>query len=416
MNFIRKISSLLGAEKIWVLMDQAVFSASSFFVTIFLARQLGIEGFGQYSSLVLALYLLVSISNALIIGPFQVQLVKEKNQQHYLGHVLILQFALCILMVAVVTIIYTLGVRKTGMLPINLPSALLMAAGFVMQDFFRKIFIAARKIKQAFAVDLVNALLQVGLLTIFSLAYQMDLVMAVGLSAIAYAGSFLLALYLYPKPKYDYQRFRFYLGLHMENGKWLLMTSILQWISNNLLFAAAGIVVSMKALGALRLAQSLFGVLNALLQILENYALPRASELYASGMDHMKKYLWQVSSRSLTLLLPILAITILFPKQIFQLCGGQEFIGYAYALQGMALLYLVIFLGYPFRMATRVMMMNRAFFMAYCVSATFSIVASGILIREYQLQGVIIALIVNQLLMIGYWHFMLSKKQFILWK
>jgi O-antigen/teichoic acid export membrane protein len=114
--------------------------------------------------------------------------------------------------------------------------------------------------------------------------------------------------------------------------------------------------------------------------------------------------------------LPVVVCCIVFAKQIFFLCGGADYIEYAYALQGMSILYLIIFTGYPIRIAIRVFLLNREFFFAYCISFLFSLLSAKYLIQQWQLTGVIISLIINQLLMLGYWQMALSRKKFVLWK
>ena len=416
MNGRHYIKNFLRSEKMWVLMDQALFSATSFFTTIILARTLGVEGFGQYSSVVLFLYLLLSVSNAMIIGPFQVLVARENDRGHYMLHTLCLQVALIIILILATLLFYGVGLSKLSMMRDNLLGIILMLTGFLLQDFFRKIFIAIRRSKLAFITDAVSALLQVSLLLYLAYGGKPLLSMAIVLIGAAYLLAAFVGLFFYPITGFSPASFKKYYRLHTVNGKWLILTSLLQWCSNNLLVAASGLFVGIKALGALRLAQTLFGVLNALLQIFENYALPKAAELFVLGTGNMKKYLKDISGKSFLLLLPVIAMAAFFPKQIFQICGGTEFIEYSYALQGMAFLYLVIFIGYPLRIAIRVMLMNREFFIAYCVSFVFSVTASEYLISRFQLQGVIIALIINQLLMISYWQFTLYKKQVILWK
>jgi O-antigen/teichoic acid export membrane protein len=416
MNVRKYIDEFFRGEKMWVLLDQALFSATSFFTTIILARTLGIEGFGHYSSIVLFLYLLLSVSNALIIGPFQVLVARENDRGHYMLHTLCLQLFLMLILILATILVYWMGLSKLSMMKGNLTGLILMLTGFLMQDFFRKIFIAIRQTKIAFITDAVSGLLQVSLLLFVTNSSKPLLSSVIIWIGWAYISAAFIALFFYPLSGFSTSSFKKYFRLHTVNGKWLILTSLLQWCSNNLLVAASGLFVGVKALGALRLAQTLFGVLNALLQVFENYALPKAAELFILGTGNMKRYLRDISGKSFLLLLPVIAIAMVFPKPIFRICGGEEFIEYAYALQGMAFLYLVIFIGYPLRIAIRVMLMNREFFVAYCVSFVFSVTASEYLISRFQLEGVIIALIINQLLMISYWQFTLYKKQVILWK
>ena len=82
----------------------------------------------------------------------------------------------------------------------------------------------------------------------------------------------------------------------------------------------------------------------------------------------------------------------------------------------MALLYFVIFIGYPIRMSIRMMLMNRQFLIGYLISFVFSLATFQYLLSVWHLKGAILGLITNQLLMLLYWQYLLIKKDFILWK
>ncbi|MCP2871650.1 hypothetical protein, partial [Salmonella enterica] len=53
---------------------------------------------------------------------------------------------------------------------------------------------------------------------------------------------------------------------HRKEGLWLGLVSLVQWGSANLFIVPMGLFVSIESLGAFRLVQSLFGVLNILFQ------------------------------------------------------------------------------------------------------------------------------------------------------
>jgi O-antigen/teichoic acid export membrane protein len=55
---------------------------------------------------------------------------------------------------------------------------------------------------------------------------------------------------------------------------------MVQWFSSNFFTLVAGIYLGVNALGALRLVQSFFGVINVILQTVENYYLPKTAQLH----------------------------------------------------------------------------------------------------------------------------------------
>jgi O-antigen/teichoic acid export membrane protein len=413
---LNKITYFLKGEKRWVFLDQLVFSATSFITTILLARQLGIESFGVYSSIVLFLYLILSVSNAFVVAPFQVLISKVKQPGFYKAAVFQMQLLVVLVLCAITAIILFSEIPFLSNYSQYKFSILSLVAGFLLQDFFRRVFLALDKGFEAFVIGLVSGGLQLIILILFSFTRSLVLTEAFFVIAATYIPALIVAIKYYGKIALPFRYLRIYMSKHFSSGKWLLLTSVLQWSASNFLVAASGLFLGVKALGALRLSQTLFGVLNALLQVLDNYALPKAAVQFNKSADDLKAYLKLVFRQSLYFLLPIALLVIIFSKQIFFVAGGSEYVEYAYTLQGMSVLYLVIFLGYPLRIAIRVYMLNRDFFIAYVASFVFSLLTAQYLISQWQLYGVIVALVGNQLLMLAYWQWVLARKQFSLWK
>jgi O-antigen/teichoic acid export membrane protein len=203
---------------------------------------------------------------------------------------------------------------------------------------------------------------------------------------------------------------------HFVHGKWLLLTALLQWWAGNVFIVAAGFLLGVAAFGALRLAQNIFGILNVLLQAFENYVLPRSARLYKYSRGRLHVYLKNISVRSALFFVPVLLLMAIFARTIFRLAGGREYLQYYNILRWLSVLYLFIFLGYPVRIAIRVLLLNRAFFFGYLLSAVFGFLAARQFIGWWGVDGVITGLIGSQLLMICYWLFILQKKKLLLWR
>ena len=79
---------------------------------------------------------------------------------------------------------------------------------------------------------------------------------------------------------------------------------------------ASGVFLGAQALGAFRLVQSLFGVINILFQTVENFVLPQAAEKLTRSMTESKNYIKSLSLKGALAIGAGLAIMFVFSKTI----------------------------------------------------------------------------------------------------
>lgn len=82
----------------------------------------------------------------------------------------------------------------------------------------------------------------------------------------------------------------------------------------------------------------------------------------------------------------------------------------------MSVLYVLIFIGYPVRIAIRALILNKIFFKGYLLTFFFGLLSSYLLLSFFNLAGAIAGLIGSQIILLTYWQIQLHKKEFILWK
>jgi hypothetical protein len=158
---IKRLIHTIQSEKGLVLLDQAVFSGNSFIMTALLARFLGIETFGTFSYLILGGYLLMSMSNALIIQPMQVAHSKFTNDKEYKGFTVLLQFFVGALLIIISILLNTDAFPNIKVLAgINLIQVGILYSAWLLHDFFRKSFLASQEIKNTIIVDCIMASIQ----------------------------------------------------------------------------------------------------------------------------------------------------------------------------------------------------------------------------------------------------------------
>lgn len=411
---MKRLKSILASNKFLVLSDQGVYSGTSFLVTLFLARLLSAKDFGILSSVVLINFLMISTTNALVIQPFQVNNSVISNKESYLVFNGFLQMALSLFLILMLFVTHYFGGLAETL--IHLPAIIVFILGFVMHDFFRKSFLAQNKLKEALMIDSVLALSQALFLTWLHFSFLPSLSSVILYLGLSYFPSLLISFYYTPLYKISAIGWKEYAITHLKQGSWLLLVALLQWGSNNIFVITSGIFLGIEALGALRLVQSLFGVLNVLLQTFENYVLPNATRIYQTSLEDAKKYLKNLSLKGSLIFGFVLFLLFIFSEQIITWSGGEKYHSYHYLIKGMSLLYFILFAGYPVRMSIRMLILNKTFFMGYVFSFAFTLLSYSYLLKTWQLSGVIIGLIANQILMLVYWQYQLTKTKFYLWK
>lgn len=409
------MSKLINKNTI-VLADQAVFSGGSFLITVLLARSFEPGQFGLYSSITLFNYAIVSLLNAVIIQPLQVSLGKVEHQKSYISFnfwaqlilVALISFGLSVLMGF--NFDFLKDFTKLGW------GVLIYFTGFILHDYFRKLFLAKADTKSAFIIDFITTIAHITILSLvyFKHAFSFELTMYyIGL---CYIPACIISI-IKIKPTFkNLTSWNSYLLMHIQQGSWLLLTTLTQWWSSNLFIVTTGYYFGKTALGAFRLVQTLFGLLNLVLQTFENFVLPEASRKLAVSQADAKQYLVGITKKSGILFGIILTILFIFSKQIIVLVGGEKYQDFAYIVQGMSILYVFIFIGYPIRLSIRMLVLNSRFFAGYVISLIFSLITFRYLLQEFRVNGAIIGLIASQIITLAYWQFILFKNKFVLWK
>lgn len=409
---LNAIQHKLNNEKAKVIVDQFLFSGVNFIMTLVTAKILSVNDFGVYSSIILGVYLIISIGNAFIIQPFQVASTEFRKSNDYALFLLINQIAFT----AIVTVISFIVCQFFMPQYFNISSMLFMASGTIMHDYFRKYFLAKSHINSVLIIDLIIALLQ-GIILLYVLSVnQIDishLLVFLGLSSFSAVFVALSVMNIRFTKTMSWKQFYLF---HRTEGSWLSLVSFLQWSSGNLLVASMGLFISIEALGAFRLVQSLFGVLNVLFQTFENYVLPKATRLYNQSVELSKSYIRHTSIQSTAAVGIVLVVLFFSSNNLMAVVSGGKYAAYAYVLKGMCVLYFVLFIGYPIRLCVRMLLLNKLFFVGYILSFVFTALCFRYLLKHWQLNGVIVGLILNQVIMLLFWNYQLVKQNFRLWK
>lgn len=406
------------AEKYWVLADQIVVSGSAFLTNLMLAKAMGLPEYGKFSIIVMIQLFILSLSMASSSQVYQVSYpaLPAADQQKLTPGMLGLQFVAAIFLLFGAFAAWSVC-RIADFKSIHFSNATLIMAAvatvlFVLQDFLRRVFITRVQGSYAFLIDSLTNVIQIVALLAAWYFQVLGQLMAWSIIGLSFLPSVITGVILMKPGRISLTVIRFSWQLQVRKGGWLIGSSLLQWGSGYFFVIAAGWWLGAPALGALRLAQYIFGLLNLLLQAIENYVLPKVAAIKGD----LSAYWWKLMLKSLLIIVPILCLLSLFAKDIFSIIGGKDYEQYTFVVYGLSLVYLLITIGYPIRIAIRSLELNRDYFIGYILSVSTGLLLAPWLIKTWALQGVLAGIFLTQLIMICYWSFILQRKYAILWK
>lgn len=408
----------MTSEKGLVIADQIMVSGSAFATNLLLARALGLSAYGQFSAVVLIQLFLLSIQQAAGSGIYQVvwpglQATRQKAYTNGLLYVLMGWLAALALAGGLA---YSL--LPDRIIPYDgsfLVAATVLTALFLVQDFLRKTLLVQQRAGRALWLDSLTNGSQMLLLAIAWLRGDLSLLSALWIIGLTFLPSVVLGLLWLKPDRYRSADRRLVWQLHRQQGGWMLLSALTQWLAGNFFIVAGGWWLGAATLGALRLAQYIFGVLNVWLQALESYVVPRAAQL-TDAPDKLVAYLWRVLAKSLAGVLPVLLLLTLFAGQLLSLLGGADYQAFGYVMHGLSALYLLVVGSYPIRILLRVRHLNKHYFIGYALATGFSLATASWLIPAFQLKGILIGMFLSQAILLGYWIWVLQKNGLFTWK
>ncbi len=407
---MKRIHEIFKSASVLVFTDQLIFSGSNFLLTFLLVRKLSISEFGIFSSILLITYFLVGISNAFIVQPFQILSAKNFSKKS-LGFAFMASLVLISMFSLLVFFITLLPVPAIAFVKNNLSALIVFVSAYILQDFLRKILLTIDHIKIVLFIDTIFIIIfpLLGFETSLTLWKSLYIIGIVNIAASVPGIGYLIKNADFNLKNTSLLRYYF------TEGKWLLSASVLQWLSGNFFTLAAGVYLGINALGALRLVQSFFGIINIILQTIENYYLPKTAQLYYQNKNQEKKELLLKIRKAIAILAIIIVCFFTFSDSLIIILGGEKYHQYGFVIKLISALYIVILYSYPTRISIRILEQNKAFFIGYCISFVFSVLSFHFLLKYGQLYGAVAGLAVNQIVMIVYWKIILNKKQISVW-
>ena len=409
------LRNILFTDKTKVILDQVLYSGTTFLTILIFARTLQAYDFGVFVSIQLYTFLLMSISSAFVVQPMQVLYGTHKENKSYLSATVLMQLGVILITFFAVSFIYFLDrYYDFGWSMVLFPAGA-YAIATMLFDYVRKRLLVENKMNKLLVIESLVTFSQIAAAAI-SYFLELSISQVLILMTLGFLPSIVFFIGYLINSKYITTESLDFLKTHFKQAQWLAPTAIVQWLTSNFFVATSGLILGVEALGAFRLVQTLFGLINVLLQGIESYVLPQASIRFQQSKQVAYEYLKTLIVKTIFPVVIILLVMFVFADQIILLAGGKAYITYGFVIRWMVILYVIILINYPVRMLIRLHEMNHLFLSGYIISFALSLSTASYLLSNFQLTGAIIGLGLNQLVLFAIWQYSLHKKERSLWK
>ncbi len=397
--------NILQHKKALAIADQLVTSGGNFLTGILVARWIGLEDFGIFSIWWMLILFGLSISQAVITKPLLSLLPKKDTteQSQYISSLFYVQLFIIFALVLLILVGYSFSSFFNINIPIGTTSYLVLALLFfqLLHDYFRKIGFALAKMTGPLLLDTVLFSIQIcGLCLVFSygtLDVKRVIFMLLIGSIIACTVAIFWAIHNGISFQFSIKNISKTLKEHYNFSKWLLGTSLLQWLSGNYFIIVGATLLGPVAVGAIRIIQQIMGLCHIIFLALENVVPVEAAQHFLKeGIPSLFHFLQKTLLQLIFPVLLALFMLVIGIDLIIDFIYGEEYLAYSYLINGFSVLYFFVFISLFARIALRTMENTKPIFVAYSFSTIFSLLAAKPMLLYWGIDGLVLGLVLTQ--------------------
>ncbi|RCK77106.1 MAG: Membrane protein [Anaerolineae bacterium] len=380
--------------------DQALISLTNFLATVMVARFATPTDLGVYAVGFSALTFVRNTMEGLVIQPLSVYGagLEEDEFSRYTSSTAILQLALASL-TALVSATGGWLLIQTGN---DVAGPALFHLWFVLsfwqlQEFVRRLLYTRRRVFAALLNTLLGSLMRFGLLWWWSRTGTLNGVR--GLEAIGWGAVIALLAGLWANrrvwrwhgltPRQTWWR-------NWEFGRWMMGSTLANWISVEFYPVLTAGLVSFAAAGAYRAIQNLVAPIHALLRATDTFLTPRAAEGFRrQGSPALQRVLRLSYFFNGLPVLALLGIALLFPRQILGFLYGETYTPYSQGVVLMAIFYALWFAYWPLQTVLKASRQSKPIFIANLVAIALMFSLGILAIRLWGVYGTLAGQILN---------------------
>lgn len=413
---MKKLISILNrnSNKVLPLMDQALVSASNFFIAVIIARKSGNELLGQFALLWLSFFFVQGLFNAFIGLPFLVLSNKIKNKKSFNEENLKIMDSLLVIILILgelfVTILSHLEFLPTKHnLYFLVPLAVVL---MVRHEQIRRLLISTNKFSKLLKIDALAYGGQVVFLIVLAVGFHISLdTIFITITVLALFSNVYFQITAHKGlqfTKWD----KDILKMNWTYSKYLIATHLTQWFSANILLISLAAISGPFAVGIVRIIQNLMGVLHIGFTVLENVVPAKASFLLNQyTMDHFRTYFTKVVRISSLFFVAALFLFFLLKDEILYLFYGiseNSYHGYFNLYIG---LYLLVFTSTLIQIYMKTLELIKGIFIAYIFNLLIALTIGRLLVSNFGINGFIFSLLILQVsgIAIYFFHIKYSK-------
>lgn len=395
----------------WALADQGMVSAANFATTILLARFLGLEEFGRFTLAWMVVLMLHNFQRSLIIAPMMSIGPKQAadSQFTYYGAVVAQQA----IFGAVSFVLLWGGATGAAVLfpewnidGLALPLAFVSVAN-QFHDFLRRYYFTHTRVATAFAVDAIRYPGQVAILLWLFQTVPMDSGRTLwAMTVLAVVTPIAFGVVQVRQLSWDRDTFISVTRHHWRFSRWLVASTVVGQIRGQLVIFATGALLGASAVGALRAAQTLMGITHVVVIGLDNILPVKAARhFHVGGAKALKHFVIRFMYLEELFGIAIAIAVFVGPEFWLWLSFGEEYTGYGFLLQWIAIVELFYFPAMPIEAGLRALENTRLIFLANALSATAVVVCIYPLLTGAGVTGAVAGLLIINVVILGIYGF-----------
>ena len=320
----------MGRVTLPVYLNQAIISGGNFVVGLFLVRTLGLEQFGQYAMLFVALLLLSTTHNALFSAPmFTIApAFSTKASKAYMASLNLLQAGVGVAIFVSVLLLSTMVGWWWPDVSEHLWWFAAACACVPIQEWQRRYLIACGKLVDAVVYDGFRIAVWLIGLSILYLKGQLTVTGALQILALS-SGLVYLMSFLGTTPGFSTSTVAATVRRNWIHARHLMPSYQLEWAGLQGFLIVAGLLLGPQFAGAIRAAQNILGPLNIVYQAADNiYPTRGARILMAHGFAATRAYFSRAVSFGVPLLAVPCGVIAFFADEVIVLVYGQQMLAH----------------------------------------------------------------------------------------